>query len=126
MPCFGGMEVAKAPCDVAVRPAGERWAVPHDAGGVRTRVERVPALSPPLMGLEATGGLARTAPAAFAPAGRPVVVVNPRQARACARATGQWATTAAVEARALAPWADVSQPPPRPLPAAQPQALRAR
>jgi transposase len=41
------------------------------------------------MVLEATGGLERAATAALATAGRPVVVVNPRQARACARAPGQ-------------------------------------
>jgi transposase len=51
-------------------------------------------------------------------------VVNPRQARDFARATGQWATTEALEARALAPCADVLRPTPRPLPDAQTQELR--
>src|SRR5437867_11101619 len=77
------------------------------------------------MVLEATGGLERAATAALATAGRPVVVVNPRQARACARATGPLATTEALEARALAHGADVIRPTPRPLPDAQTQALRA-
>ena len=54
-----------------------------------------------------------------------MVVVNPRQARDCARATGQLAKTDAVDARALAPFADVIRPTPRPLPDAQTQALRA-
>jgi len=120
-----GLEVAKAQLDVAVRPSGERWAVPPDAGGVVTRVERWQALHPPLMVLEATGGLERAATVAVATAGLPVVVVNPRQARDCARATGQLATTDALDARALAHFADVIRPTPRPLPDAQTQELRA-
>jgi transposase len=74
---------------------------------------------------EATGGLERAVTSALAAAGRPVVVVHPRQARACARATGQLAKTEAVDARALAHCADVIRPTPRPLPDAQTQELRA-
>ena len=125
MPCCVGMDVAKAQLDIALRPSGERWAVPHDAGGVVMRVERLQALHPTLIVLEAPGGLERAATAALATADLPVVVVHPRQARACARATGQLATTDAVDARALAHGADVIRPTPRPLPEAQTQALRA-
>jgi transposase len=125
VPCFVGIDVAKAQLAIAVRPAGERWAVPNDADGVVTLVERLQALHPPLMVVEAPGGLARVATAALATAGLPVVVVHPRQARDCARATGQLAKTDALEARALAHFADVIRPTPRPLPDAQTQELRA-
>jgi transposase len=125
VPCFVGIDVAKAQLDIAVRPAGERWAVPNDADGVVTRVERLQALHPTLLVWEATGGLERIATAALATAGLPVVMVNPRQARDVARATGQWAKTEAVDARALAHCADVIRPTPRPLPDPQTQALRA-
>lgn len=125
MPCFVGIDVAKAQLDIAVRPSGERWAVPNDADGVVTLVDRLQALHPTLMVLEATGGLERVATAALATAGLPVVVVNPRQARDCARATGQLAKTDALDARALAHCADVIRPTPRPLPDAQTQELRA-
>ena len=125
VPCFVGIDVAKAQWDIAVRPSGERWAVPHDAGGVVTLVEQLQALHPTLMVLEATGGLERAATAALATVGRPVVVVNPRQARDVARATGQLAKTDALDARALAHCADVIRPTPRPLPAAPTQELRA-
>ena len=54
-----------------------------------------------------------------------MVVVHPRQARDCARATGQLAKTDALDARALAHCADVIRPTPRPLPDAQTQELRA-
>src|SRR5262244_853177 len=125
VPCFVGIDVAKAQLDIALRPAGERWAVPNDASGIAPLVDRLQALQPPLLVLEATGGLEQAATAALAAAGLPVVVVNPRQARDCARATGQLAQTDAVDARALAHCADVIRPPPRPLPDAQTQELRA-
>ena len=125
VPCFVGIDVAKAQWDIAVRPSGERWAVPNDAGGVVTLVERLQTLHPTLIVLEATGGLERVATAALATAGLPVVVVHPRQARDCARATGQLAKTDALDARALAHFADVIRPTPRPLPDAQTQELRA-
>ena len=47
VPCFVGIDVAKAQLDIAVRPTGARWAVPNDAGGIITLVEQVQALSPP-------------------------------------------------------------------------------
>ena len=125
VPCFLGIDVAKAQLDIALRPSGERWAVPNDANGVATLVDRVQALHPTLIVLEATGGLERAVTSALATAGLPVVVVHPRQVRDCARATGQLATTEALDARALAHCADVIRPTPRPLPDAQTQELRA-
>ena len=99
--------------------------MPNDADGVVTLVERLQTLHPTLIVLEATGGLERSATAALATAGLPVVVVHPRQARDFARATGQLAKTDALDARALAHFADVIRPTPRPLPDAQTQELRA-
>ena len=125
MPCFVGIDVAKAQLDIALRPTGERWAVPNDPHGCVTLVERLQAVHPTLIVLEATGGLERTVTASLAAAGFPVVVVNPRQARDFARATGQLAKTDALDARALAHFADVIRPTPRPLPDAQTQELRA-
>jgi len=125
VPCFVGIDVAKAQLDIALRPAGERWAVPNDASGIAPLVDRLQALQPTLIVLEATGGLERAATVALAAAGLPVVVINPRQARDFARATGQLAKTDALDARALAHFADVIRPTPRPLPDAQTQELRA-
>ena len=125
VPCFIGIDVAKAQLDIAVRPTGARGAIPNDAGGIVALVEQVQALRPTLIVLEATGGLERAATAALATAGLPVVVVNPRQVRDFARATGQLAKTDALDARALAHFADVIRPTPRPLPDAQTQELRA-
>ena len=88
-------------------------------------VDQLQPLAPTLIVLEATGGLERMVTSALAMAGLPVVVVNPRQVRDFARATGQLAKTDALDARALAHFADVIRPTPRPLPDAQTQELRA-
>src|SRR5882672_4194183 len=125
VPCCVGSDGAKAQGDMALRPAGERWAVPNDASEVAPLVERLQTLHPTLIVRETTGGLERTVTSALAAAGLLVVVVHPRQARDFARATGQLAKTEALDARALAHCADVIRPTPRPLPDAQTQALRA-
>lgn len=126
VPLVVGIDVAKAPLDVALRPPGARWAVVHDDTSMATLVARLQAMHPTLMVLEATGGDQRAVVAARAAAGLPVAVVHPRQGRDCANATGPWATTEALDARALAHVAEAVRPTPRPLPEAQADELRAR
>jgi transposase len=125
-PVCGGIDVAKAQWDMALRPSGARGAVPHDDAGIAALVTRLQAIAPPLMVLAATGSDQRAAVAARSGAGRPVAVVNPRQARDVATATGPWATTDALEARAFAPVAAAVRPRPWPLPDTQADELRAR
>jgi transposase len=122
---FVGVDVAKAQLDIALRPTGERWAVANDDAGMATLVARLQALQPTLMVFEATGGYQRAVVAALAATGLPVAVVNPRQARDFAKATGQLAKTDALDARALAHGAEAVRPTPRPLPDAQADELRA-
>jgi transposase len=124
-PCFVGIDVAKAQLDIALRPTGERWAVANDEAGIATLLAQLQAVQPTLIVLEATGGYQRAVVAALAAAGFPVAVVNPRQARDFAKATGQLAKTDALDARALAHFAEAVRPTPRPLPDAQADALRA-
>src|SRR5256884_8518996 len=71
VPFFIGIYVAKAQLDIALRPSGERWAVPNEASGGMTLVDRVQALHPTLIVLEATGGLERAVTSALATAGPP-------------------------------------------------------
>jgi transposase len=123
--CFVGIEVAKAQLAIALRPTDARWAVAHDDAGIAALVARLQALRPTVMVREATGGYQRAVVAALAAARLPVAVVNPRQARAVAKATGQLATTDARDARALAQFAEAVRPPPRPLADAQADARRA-
>jgi transposase len=121
--CFVGIDVAKAQLDIALRPLGERWAVTNDDTGITALVRRLQEIVPQLIVLEATGGYQRAVVAALATAGLPVVVVNPRQARDFAKATGQLAKTDALDARALAHFAEAIRP--RPLPDTQTEELRA-
>jgi transposase len=123
--CVVGIDVAKAQLDMALRPTDERWAVANDDLGIAALVERLQALSPALIVLEATGGYQRAVVAALAAVRLPVAVVNPRQARDFAKATGQLAKTDALDARALAHFAEAVRPAPRPLPDAQANELRA-
>jgi transposase len=88
-------------------------------------VPRLQAIAPQLIVLEATGSYQRAVVAALAAAGLPVAVVNPRQARDFAKATGQLAKTDALDARALAHFAEAVRPMPRPLPDTQADELRA-
>ena len=53
---FIGIDVAKAELVVSIVPAGERFTVANDERGVRTLVERLRAVAPTLIVLEATGG----------------------------------------------------------------------
>jgi transposase len=122
---FVGIDVAKAQLDIALRPTGERWALTNDDAGIAVLVPRLQAIAPQLIVLEATGSYQRAVVAALAAAGLPVAVVNPRQARDFAKATGQLAKTDALDARALAHFAEAVRPMPRPLPDTQADELRA-
>ena len=120
-----GIDVSKAALDVALRPSGEAWRCANNEAGIAELVGRLQALSPQLIVLEATGGLERLMVAALALAGLPIAVVNPRQVRNFAKATGRLAKTDALDAAALAHFAEAIHPAPRPLPDAASQALAA-
>lgn len=120
-----GIDVAKATLDVAIRPGGQHWQIPNTDDGIHDLVDRLVGLHPSLVVLEATGGLETPLTGALASAGLPVVVVNPRQVRDFAKATGKLAKTDAIDAHVLAHFAEAVRPTPRPLPDAQTQAIAA-
>ena len=120
---FVGIDVAKDHLDVHAVPTDATFRVAHDAAGLATLCERLVAWAPTLIVLEATGGHEVPVVAALASAGLPVVVVNPRQVRDYARATGQLAKTDALDARILAKFAAAIRPEVRPLPDTQTRAL---
>jgi transposase len=122
---YVGIDVAKAQLDIAVRPSGEQWTMPHDDAGIARLVSQLQGFSPTLIVLEATGGLELPVTAALAEAGLPVAVVNPRQVRDFAKATGRLAKTDTLDAQVLARFAEAVQPTPRPVPDAQAQELTA-
>ena len=110
-----GIDVAKAELVVSLLPTVERFTVANDERGLRTLVERLRSVTPTLIVLEATGGYELLGVAALAAASLPVVVVNPRQVRDFAKATGQLAKTDRIDADVLARFADVVRPAVRPL-----------
>jgi transposase len=112
---FIGIDVAKAELVVAERPSDARWVAPNDEPGIRALTHRLSAERPALIVLEATGGYELAAVEALAAAGLPVVVVNPRQVRDFARATGQLAKTDRLDAGVLALFAERVRPAVRPL-----------
>lgn len=111
-----GIDVAKAELVIAVRPSGEMWTAANDEAGVRGLVKQLATRAPELIVLEATGGYERVCVAALAAAALPVVVVNPRQVRDFAKATGQLAKTDRIDAGVLALFAERIQPAVRILP----------
>lgn len=114
-PVYVGIDVAKAELALDTRPAPGPWAAPNDAPGVRAVVARLAALAPALVVVEATGGYELALVAALAAADLPVVVVNPRQVRDFARATGQLAKTDRIDAGVLALFGERVRPDVRPL-----------
>ena len=121
---FVGIDVSKAQLDVALRPTG-RFSAANTEAGIAEVLTRLQAVSPTLVVMEATGGLEIPLTEALASAGMPVVVVNPRQIRDFAKATGQLAKTDALDAQVLAQFAEVMRPQPRPLLDAETRALAA-
>ena len=118
-----GIDVSKATLDVAVSPTGDAWQTDRTPAGLSSLVDRVQALSPERIVLEATGGYEIVVAAALATSHLPVVIVNPRQVRDFARATGQLAKTDRIDAQVLAHFAEAIRPEVRPLPDATTRAL---
>jgi transposase len=122
---FVGIDVSKNHLDVHIRPTGDSFRVTYDDAGLVTLVEHVRPFAPAVLVLEASGGYEVTVAATLASAALPVAVVNPRQIRDFARATGQLAKTDTLDARILALFAEAVRPAARPVPDEQAAALGA-
>ncbi len=120
-----GIDVSKATLDVCVLPSGAAWQVANGAATIEALVEQLAAGEPERIVLEASGGYELLVVAALADRHLPVVVVNPRQVRDFARATGQLAKTDRIDAHVLARFGEAIRPEVRPLPDATTRALRA-
>ena len=122
---YTGIDVSQNNLDVAVHPSGEQWTSSNDDSGIKEIVRRLQKLAPALVVVEPTGGFQNPLVAALAASSVPVVVVNPRQIRDFARATGRLAKTDAIDAGIMASFAATVRPELRPLPDAQAQELAA-
>jgi transposase len=120
-----GIDVSKAQLDVVVLPSEQSWQVRNDAAGHTGLVARLRELQPERVVLEASGGFEISVAAALACAELPVVVVNPRQVRDFAKATGQLAKTDRLDARMLAYFGQVLKPELRAVPDATTRLLSA-
>jgi transposase len=122
---FVGIDVSKARLDIAVRPGGRYWHCPNTPERFPELIAQLRAIAPTLIVLEASGGLETALAAALAEAELPLAVVNPRQVRDFAKATGTLAKTDALDAHVLAHFAEAVRPAGRPLPPAPLAALDA-
>jgi transposase len=120
---FIGIDVAKDRLDVHIRPNGESFTLARDGDALAALVERLRGLAPVLVVLEATGGYETVVASTIAAAGLLLAVVNPRQIRDFARATGKLAKTDRIDAAAIAHFADAVRPPARPIPSREAQTL---
>ena len=118
---FIGIDVSKDRLDICIRPSGEIFAVTRDDEGLEHLVERLRALHPVLVALEATGGYETVVASALAAAHLPLAVINPRQIRDFARSTGKLAKTDRLDAAAIAHFAEAIRPPAGLWPTAKPR-----
>lgn len=118
-----GIDVSKSRLDVHVHPVGEAFCVPRDAAGIEALIERISVHAPSWVAVEATGGFETVVAASLGAAKLPVVVVNPAQIRAFAKALGKQAKTDPIDAAVIARFVATTRPEIRPLPDEATQAL---
>jgi len=112
---WAGIDVSEKSLDVAIRPTKEFWSVSNTETEIEKAVEKLLELSLELIVVEATGGLEVEVVTALASARLPVVVVNPRQVRDFAKATGTLAKTDKLDAHVIAHFGEAVRPEIRPL-----------
>jgi transposase len=120
-----GIDVSKESLDVAVHETQTHWTSKHELAEFPALLQALAALRPARIIIEASGGLEHLLVSYLATAALPVIVVNPRQVRDFARATGQLAKTDRVDAFVLARFGATLQPAMRPLKSAETQELEA-
>jgi len=108
-PCVG-IDVAKAKLDVALSPTEPIVTVDNTEAGLQSLLPQLHRRRPARIVVEATGGYEQLVVRLLVEASLPIIVVNPRQVRAFAKATGQLAKTDAIDARLLALFAARVQP----------------
>jgi len=111
-----GIDIAKRHLDVHVLPAAKSWRVDYTPKGLATLADRLTALDPALIVMEASGGYERACADSLAGAGLGVAVVNPRQTRRFAGSTGKLAKTDRIDAQMIARYGQCINPAHRHIP----------
>lgn len=120
-----GIDVSKAQLDTAFGAEGEVVGFGNDEQGISRLLERLSAVRPSLVVMEASGGYETAAATAIAAAGWRLAVVNPRQVRDFARATGRLAKNDQIDAAVLSAFGKAIEPQVTRLPDEDAQALQA-
>lgn len=122
---FIGIDVGKEQLDVGAWPSQETWThlqAPEDIDALVRRIEK---LKPILVVLESTGGMEIPVAAALCELQIPMAIVNPRQVRDFAKATGRLAKTDRIDALVLAHFAQAIRPKAKPIADAKTREIRA-
>jgi transposase len=109
-----GVDVSKAHLDLADTSRGLPWRIANGSDAIASLIVDLRADPPAVVVLEATGGYETALVIALQAASLPVALVNPRQIRDFARATGQLAKTDALDARIIAQFGLAVRPLPLP------------
>ena len=109
-PQWVGIDVCQKYLDIYVRPMAKLFQVTNDDSGIQKLIKLLRDIQPELIVIEATGGMERNAAVVLTQVGFAVAVINPRQGRDFAKATGQLAKTDAIDARILAHFAEAIRP----------------
>lgn len=107
---FIGIDVSQSYLDVNVVPDEQIVQFTNDETGVAQLVKFVKSITPALIVLESTGGLETLAVSILSAKQYPVVVVNPRQVRDFAKASGKLAKTDKIDAAVIAEFARALRP----------------
>jgi transposase len=108
---YVGIDVSKEHLDIALHEGKRIGRCSHDDAGLAALAKELASIGPELIVLEATGGYEITVLAALTIARLPVAVVNPRNVRDFAKASGRLAKTDKLDARCIAHFAAVMRPP---------------
>jgi transposase len=107
---FAGVDVSKHTLDLHLEGERDVLHVEYDDAGLQQVCQRLLEAAPTLIVLEATGGLETRLAAELGAHGLPVAVVNPRQVRDFAKASGRLAKTDRVDAQVLSAFARAIRP----------------
>jgi transposase len=105
-----GIDVSKAILDVAVLPSGELLQFANDGNGIDALASKLKSAPVDLVVMEATGGYETAVATALVGAGLRVAVVNPRQIRDFAKATGRLAKNDRIDAQVIAAFGQAIEP----------------
>ena len=122
---FVGVDVSKSLLELNMLPDNHSQQFSNDDRGITQLVKFLRKIDPTLIVFESTGGLEMLAVSSLVPHRLPVVIINPRQIRDFAKATGKLAKTDAIDAATIARFARDIRPQIRPFKDEQTQALAA-